>query len=206
MEYFGLKTEIGPRGLLRLYYDQCAPRRRAEVARRQRVPAGRHPKVYVGGLGFRGTQGITSTEYSYPAFELLRARNVAAGPGKKGHIFIDKEKLLEWDPDVIFIDGGGMDNIKDDYKKNPEYYQLLTAVRNNNVYGLLPYNYYTTNIDTALADAYFIGKTIYPESFSDISTEKKADEIYAFLIGKPVYAMMESDWHAFAKIRLNENK
>ena len=174
--------------------------------RADEIPDERRPKVYVGGLGFRGTQGIISTEYSYPAFELLRARNVAARPGKKGHIFIDKEKLLEWDPDIIFIDAGGMNIIKNDYKKDPEYYELLTAVRNDNVYGLFPYNYYTTNIDTALADAYFIGKTIYPESFSDISTEKKADEIYTFLVGKPVYEMMKSDWSAFTKIRLNEKR
>ena len=171
--------------------------------RAEKIPDERRPKVYVGGLGFRGTQGITSTEYSYPAFELLRARNVAAEPGKKGHIFIDKEKLLEWDPDIIFIDGGGMEIIKNDYKKDPEYYELLTAVRNGKVYGLFPYNYYTTNIDTALADAYFIGKTIYPESFRDIDPEKKADEIYAFLVGKPVYEMMKSDWDAFARICLN---
>ena len=174
--------------------------------RADKIPDERRPKVYVGGLGFRGTQGITSTEYSYPAFELLRARNVAARLGKKGHIFIDREKLLEWDPDIIFIDGGGMDIIKDDYKKDPKYYELLNAVRNNSVYGLFPYNYYTTNIDTALADAYFIGKTIYPESFADISVEKKADEIYAFLVGKPVYTMMKSDWDAFTKIRLNERR
>ena len=174
--------------------------------RAENIPADKRPKVYVGGLGFRGTQGITSTEYSYPAFELLRARNVASGPGKKGHIFIDKEKLLEWNPDTIFIDGGGMNIIRDDYKKDPEFYGLLTAVRNDNVYGLLPYNYYTTNIDTALADAYFIGKTIYPEYFKDINPEKKADEIYTFFVGKPVYDTMKKDWDGFKRIRLNERR
>lgn len=174
--------------------------------RAEKIPDERRPKVYVGGLGFRGTHGITSTEYSYPAFELLHARNVAAEPGKKGHIFIDREKLLEWDPDIIFIDGGGIEIVRDDYKKDPKYYEFLTAVRNGDVYGLFPYNYYTTNIDTALVDAYFVGKTIYPESFADISIEKKADEIYGFLVGKPVYAMMENDWHAFAKVRLHEER
>ncbi len=174
--------------------------------RADKMPDEKRPKVYVGGLGFRGTQGVTSTEYSYPPFELLRARNVAFEPGKKGHIFIDKEKLLEWDPDIIFIDGGGMSIIREDYKKDPEYYELLTAVRNGNVYGLFPYNYYTTNIDTALADAYFVGKTIYPESFTDVDPEKKADEIYSFLVGKPVYDAMKSDWDAFTKIRLNERR
>ena len=174
--------------------------------RAQNIPDDKRPKVYVGGLGFRGTYGITSTEYAYPAFELLGARNVAGVPGKHGHIFVDKEKILEWDPDVIFIDGGGMGIVKNDYKKDPEFYELLAAVRNDNVYGLFPYNHYTTNIDTALADAYFIGKTIYPQSFNDINPEKKADEIYAFLVGRPVYDVMKRDWDGFMRIRLNEKK
>lgn len=174
--------------------------------RAEKIPGGKRPKVYVGGLGFRGTYGITSTEYAYPAFELLRARNVASVPGRHGHIFVDKEKILQWDPDIIFIDGGGMTIVKDDYKKDPEFYELLTAVRNDNVHGLFPYNYYTTNIDTALADAYYIGKTIYPECFKDISPEKKVDEIYTFLVGRPVYGAMKSDWDGFMRIRLNEKK
>lgn len=174
--------------------------------RAEKIPDDRRPRVYVGGLGFKGTRGITSTEYSYPAFELLRARNVVSEPGKKGHIFIDREKILEWDPDIIFIDGGGMDIVRDDRKKDPEFYDLLTAVRNGNVYGLFPYNYYTTNIDTALADAYFIGKIIYPECFEDIIPEKKADEIYSFLVGKPVYDTMKSDWDAFTRMRFNERR
>lgn len=174
--------------------------------RAEKIPDGKRPKVYVGGLGFRGTYGITSTEYAYPAFELLRARNVAGIPGKHGHIFVDKEKILEWDPDIIFIDGGGMAIVKDDYKKDPEFYELLTAVRNDNVHGLFPYNHYTTNIDTALANAYYIGKTIYPECFADISPEKKADEIYAFLVGRPVYGTMKSDWDGFMRIHLNEKR
>lgn len=175
-------------------------------SRAQNIQAEKRPKVYVGGLGFRGTYGITSTEYAYPAFELLGVKNVAAVENKRGHIFVDKEKILEWDPDIIFIDGGGMNIVKNDYKKDPGFYELLTAVRNDNIYGLFPYNYYTTNIDTALADAYFIGKTIYPQSFEDVSPEKKADEIYAFLVGRPVYDVMKRDWDGFMRIRLHGEK
>jgi len=174
--------------------------------RSEKIPAGKRPKVYVGGLGYRGTHGITSTEYAYPAFELLHARNVAAESGKKGHMFVDREKILEWNPDIIFIDGGGMDIVRDDYKKDPEFYRLLKAVQSGNVHSLLPYNYYTTNIDTALADAYYIGKTIYPENFADINPEKKADDIYTFLVSKPVYAAMKSDWGGFTRTRLDEEK
>jgi len=173
----------------------------------EKIPADKRPRVYVGGLGYRGMQGITSTEYAYPAFRLLRAENVAAEPGKKGQVFVDREKILEWDPDIIFIDGGGLDIVRDDFRKGPGFYGLLKAVRNDNVYGLFPYNYYTTNIDTALADAYFIGKLIYPEAFEDMIPARKADEIYSFLVGAPVYDAMKDDWkEAFTGIRLDEKR
>lgn len=167
------------------------------------LPAAARPTVYVGGLGFRGTQGITSTESTYPAFELLGARNVAASAGRAGHLFIDREQLLVWDPAIIFIDGGGLAAVRDDYRKDPAFYALLSAVQEGRVYGLLPYNYYTTNIDTALADAYYIGTVVYPERFADVDPAAKADEIYAYLVGKPVYAEMRNDWPgAFSAIRL----
>ena len=44
----------------------------------------------------------------------------------------------------------------------------------------------TTNQDTVLSDAYYIGKILYPDKFSDIDPAAKADEIFTFLVGKPV--------------------
>ena len=82
---------------------------------------------------------------------------------KPGHVFIDKEKLLEWNPDIIFIDENGLALVKDDYTKNPDFYNSLKAFKDGQVYGILPFNYYTTNIGTALADAYYIGKILYPD-------------------------------------------
>jgi iron complex transport system substrate-binding protein len=70
----------------------------------------------------------------------------------------------------------------------------LKAFRDKRVYTLLPFNFYTTNVETALADAYAIANILYPQSFSDIDPEKKADEIYAFMVGKPVYGEMKKDY------------
>ena len=165
--------------------------------------AGVEPKtVFVGGIGYKGAHGIESTEAEYPPFIVVHARNVADELGK-GHQFIDKEKLLEWQPEYIFIDEGGLKLILDDYSKNPDFYASLRAVKNGNVYGILPYNFYTTNVGTALADAYFIGKVLYPERFSDVDPAKKADEIYSFLVGKPVYATMREQFGGFGKIDLS---
>ncbi|WP_010479798.1 iron ABC transporter substrate-binding protein [Thermococcus zilligii] len=158
-------------------------------------------RAYVGGIGYRGSHGIESTKGVYPPFVAVRAHNVASELGE-GHYFIDKEKLLEWQPDYIFIDEGGLNLVLDDYRKNPDFYSSLNAVKNGNVYGLLPFNHYATNIDTALADAYYIGKVLYPERFSDVDPERKADEIYTFLVGKPVYRGMAGQFGGFGKINL----
>jgi iron complex transport system substrate-binding protein len=92
--------------------------------------------------------------------------------------------------------------VQEDYKKNPQFYQSLRAVKKGQVYSLMPYNYYTTNIDTAIADAYFAGKVIFPEQFKDIDPAKKADEIYQFLLGKPLYEQMAKDYGGFRKLDL----
>jgi len=55
-----------------------------------------------------------------------------------------------------------------------------------------------------LANAYFIGKTLYPDRFEDIDPKEKADEIYTFFIGKPVFSEHNSQYRdlGFGKIPL----
>ncbi len=167
------------------------------------IPDDKKPTVYVGGIGFKGIHGIDSTSCNYPPFMVVNAKNVADELNESSHVFISKEQLLKWNPDIIFIDEGGISLVKEDYNKNPEYYNSLKAFKDGNVYGLLPYNYYTTNIGTALADAYYIGKVIYPNKFEDINPEQKANEIYTFLVGKPVYNIMKEKLGGFEKLEFN---
>jgi len=156
--------------------------------------------VYVGGVGYKGQQGIESTECEFPPFVVVNAKNVVDELKKPGHVFIDKEKLLEWDPEIIFIDENGLALVKQDYAKNPEFYNSLQAFKNKEVYGILPFNYYTTNIGTSMADAYYIGKILYPDRFKDVDPEKKADEIFKFLVGKAVYEEMKKVYGGFTKL------
>ena len=112
---------------------------------------------------------------------------------------MDKEILLKLDPEIIFIDGTGLVMVTEDYRKKPEYYGALQAFSNRKVFSLLPFNFYTTNIGTALADAYAIGKILYPKRFENLNPEKKADEIYSFLLGAPVYQQMKKDYGAIGQ-------
>lgn len=166
-----------------------------------RIPANQKPKVYVGGIGYRGEQGIGSSDNRFMPFDWVNALNVVEKFDSKvgSHVFLDKEQLLRLDPDIIFIDSSGLSLVAEDFRKKKTYYQTLKAVATCHFYTLLPFNWYTTNIDTALADAFAIGKAIYPESFKDIDPEKKADEIYTFMVGKPVYSEMKKSYGAIGQ-------
>ncbi|NWF53895.1 MAG: iron ABC transporter substrate-binding protein [Syntrophaceae bacterium] len=168
--------------------------RRALLKRTEGHEESKKPRVYIGGIGFRGTQGIESTDASYFPLDWVRARNLSKEIQPKGHVFVDKEKILSWDPDLLFIDGGGLGNIRQDYQKKTEFYRQLKAFKNRQAFLLFPYNWYVTNIDTAVADGFAAGKVLYPQSFADLDTKKKADEIYSFLLGKPVYPHLEKEF------------
>jgi iron complex transport system substrate-binding protein len=103
-------------------------------------------------------------------------------------------------PEVIFIDGGGLTIVKQDFEKRREFYEGLKAFREKKVYLIYPFNYYVTNVSTAIADAYTAGKILYPDRFRDVSHETKADEIYTFLYGKPVYLQMERDFGPLGRV------
>lgn len=168
------------------------------------IPDNDKPTVYVGGLCTKGTHGIESTQGQYALLDVIHAKNVVDETGKSGSVMIDREKLLEWNPDFLFIDQGGYATVVEDFQKDPTFYQALSAVKNGQVYSQLPYNYYSTNIDTAIADAYFLGKTIYPDAFTDVDPVKKADEIYQTMLGKTVYTQMAEYFSGFGLIELGK--
>lgn len=170
--------------------------------RTQNIPENKRPTAYIGGIGYKGAHGIDSTMARFPTFLAIKAKNPVDKIKFRGWISIDREKLLQWNPDFIFLDEGGLKIMLNDVRRNPSFYRSLKAVREGKVYGLLPFNYYTTNIEIALANAYFAGKVLYPERFTDISPEKKADEILSFFVGRPVYKDMKKDYGGYIKINL----
>ena len=152
------------------------------------IPENERKRAYVGGLIWNGPHGIEGTRENYPLFDVNNIKNVVTGIGKNGHLDLDKEKIMSWDPEYIILDMGSIHLIQDDFNKNKEYYKNLKAFKNKKVFGQIPFVAADVNVDTALADAYYIGKVVYPEKFQDVDPVKKADEIYSFMLKKPVYA------------------
>lgn len=163
------------------------------------------PRVYVGGIAYSGAHGITSTEPHYAPFRFLNARNVASSVDKtlispiKG-TYIDKEKLIEWDPGYLFIDISGLDLVMPDIKKGAPLAKTLQAIQNNQVYTVMPYNWYATNYEIVLANAWFIGKTIYPQRFAKTDAEKEARKIYKTMVGKDVYDQVKKQFGSYKQL------
>jgi iron complex transport system substrate-binding protein len=170
--------------------------------RTQGIPESDKKTCFIGGVAYRGPHGFMSTELGYPPFTFVNAVNVSnpaeTTKGGTRQVTVSKEKLLEWNPDVLFLDlstlqlsgaASGFWEIRND-----PALKTLSAVQEKRVYGLLPYNWYTKNFGSSLANAYFIGKILYPERFVDVEPSVKANEIYQFLVGKPVYEEMDKQF------------
>ncbi len=160
------------------------------------IPESERKTAYIGGVSMAGAHGIISTEPAYPPFLWMNAKNVAAGMGAD-HADIAKEALVDWDPEYIFIDIGTLQVGNEGAigeLKNDTSLSGLSAVKNKKVYGVIPYNYYSTNYESVLANAYFVGKVLYPDRFKDIDPEAKADEIYTFFLGKPVFSEINGQY------------
>lgn len=167
------------------------------------------PLVYVGGVAYSGAHGINSTQVYYPPFTFVNARNAAAGIDKrlvsqvKG-TYIDKEQLLLWDPDILFFDESGLDVIRHDLSGNSPLKKSLTAIRNNLVYAVLPYNNYATNYELVLANAWYAGKVLYPSAFEDTDITAKTAEILETFLGKNIVHQVMSSSVGFSNLPVNE--
>ncbi len=167
-----------------------------DLGRRMEGAIKENSGVYIGAVGYRGAYGIESTEKKYLPFLWMGVKSIADAIASLGqhHIFVNKEMLLQLDPEIVFIDGGGHRLVREDYRKRPRYYRGLDAYSKRRIFSLLPYNMYATNVATAMINAYAVGKIAFPDRFEDIDLEAKANDIYTFMVGKSVYPAMKRDY------------
>ena len=160
------------------------------------------PTCYVGGVSFKGHHGFEGTEAYYGPFELIHAKNLANTTGQTGAFNIDVEQVLSWDPEIIFLDFNGMNLINEDYAAHPEFYNALTAVQEGKVYSQISFRSSASNLETALADAYYAACIMYPQQFQDIDPVEKAGEIFTKLLGSNPYHDLEGAGYAFCQITI----
>lgn len=168
------------------------------------IPDDRRPTCYVGGVSFKGQHGFEGTEAYYGPFQLIHADNLANTTGQSGAFNIDVEQVLAWDPDVIFLDYNGLPLIQEDYANSPDFYQSLTAVQEGRVYAQISFRSSASNLETALADAYYAAWVMYPDQFRDIDPIQKAGEIFTQLLGTNPYDDLKGAGYEFCPITLGE--
>lgn len=148
------------------------------------IPESDKKSAYLGCLNKFGSHGIGSSTANYSLFDAVNAVNVLDKAGYKGYQGdIDAETILKLNPDVIIVDAGGLGIFKDEYAKKTEVFNSLSAIKSGEVYVQMPYNAYYTNLEIAYANAYFIGKTLFPKQFADITPAEKLNEITKTLLG-----------------------
>ena len=156
------------------------------------IPQTQRVSSYVGGID---AQGLLGSDPDYLPFRWVNVDNLAKMISSEfgfNHP-LSHESLLTMNPETIFIDGGNLNRIYADYRAHPNFYQALQAVSNRKVFFLLPIHRYDSGIATVLCNAYAVGKILYPRQFEMIDLAAKADEIYGFMLGRPIYAKMTAN-------------
>lgn len=139
------------------------------------------PRVYYAGVDVLTTYGKYS---DIP--ELIRAAggNPVSGDLKAGaRSQIDKEQFLEWNPEFIFIDHGGMNDGKKVEEIREEIYadknyKNIPAVKNKDIY-LSPSGvfYWDMGLQKILL-LMDMAETFHPEEFKDLDMEQEVMDFY----------------------------
>ena len=162
------------------------------------IPEAEKPGVYICGLGNWGTTDHLMTAENYAPFRVAGIRNVVRGLGIQGVGPIEKEKFVELGEqmDIIIMDAAAVKNIKPRYAEDPTMFDACKAWKNGEVYLEMAFNAYYTNFEIALANTWFIAKTVYPEAFADVDLTEKTNEITRAFLGtemaQDIFACPES--------------
>ena len=144
------------------------------------------PGVYICGLGNWGTTDHLMTAENYVSFQIAGVKNVVSGLGIQGVNPIEEEKFVELGQqmDIIIMDAAAVKNIKPLYAEDKTMFDTCKAWQNGEVYLEMAFNAYYTNFEIALANTWFIAKTVYPEAFADVDLTEKTNEITKMFLGK----------------------
>ncbi|MDU7114090.1 MAG: ABC transporter substrate-binding protein [Peptoniphilus harei] len=111
----------------------------------------------------------------------LKVKNVAEE--SKGYAKVNVEQIYAWNPDVFYLDGPGLLNIKteDVYNNSVEGFDFsnLKSVKDKRVYNskLGMWNWLTPNPDAPLVLAWLASET-YPDAFKDYDLKKVIKDYY----------------------------
>jgi iron complex transport system substrate-binding protein len=168
------------------------------------IPEDSKPRVYPGAVSWSGGHGFTGTYVGYAPLEAINAINLSDELDATDGVEVSMEQILEWDPDIIFLNPSNMEMVNEDYAANGDAIDSLTAVKEGKVYSQLNFNYYWCNMELAIVDSYYAGTIIYPEAFADVNFEEKAEEIFNTMIGMDYLKVLEDNDMGFGQITIGK--
>jgi iron complex transport system substrate-binding protein len=157
-------------------------------ARTENIPDDDKPSILAAAATFKGSHGIEGVYSNYAVFDVISVNDVTRGmtdTGVAGGLLVDKEQILAWDADLIFLDYSGVELVRQDMAENPDFYTQLKAFRNGDVYQCPNSTWHWSNVEIPLVSAYYMGSLLYPKAFADVDFEAKAAEIFEFFLGQP---------------------
>lgn len=188
---------------LRILGEVCGVSERAEAVvefinscisdlrtRTENIPDDDKPSILAAAATFKGSHGIEGVYSNYAVFDVISVNDVTRNmtdTGVAGGLLVDKEQILAWDADLIFLDYSGVELVRQDMAENPDFYTQLKAFRNGDVYQCPNSTWHWSNVEIPLVSAYYMGSLLYPEAFADVDFEAKASEIFEFFLGQPDY-------------------
>lgn len=209
-EQIGRKVVAAPQGTLfaedyeqalRIFGEACGVSDRAEAViafiqecladldnRTNSIADADKPTALCAAATFRGGHGIAGVYANNAVFSTVNAKDVTVGyiDAQKG-VEVDKEQVLEWNPDLIVLDASNIGLVENEYAEDPTFFESLNAVKNGELYQWPNSTSNYTNVEIPLVNAYYIGSIMFPETFADVDFDAKAEEIFRFFLGHDGY-------------------
>ncbi|GAB6182400.1 hypothetical protein JCM13991_01410 [Thermodesulfovibrio hydrogeniphilus] len=144
-----------------------------------KIPPERRKKViHLGGAPTRVSAGVGVTA---DVIKIAGAIN-PAGNIMQRNIDVSIEKIIQWNPDVIFIWGSA--GYDESWLYNNSQWRFVKAVKNHQVYKLPKWSIWSPRLAPI---ALYMAMKIYPEYFKDVNFEKVTDDFYKKVFGISYY-------------------
>lgn len=215
-EQIGRKVVAAPQGTLfgedyelalRVFADACGVQDRAEEVinfihacledldtRTKGIAADAKPSVLCAAATFKGGHGIEGVYANNAVLAAVNANDVTIGyiDVQKG-VEVDKEQIITWDPQILIFDASNIGLIKNQYAEDPSLFESLQAVKNGKLYQWPNSTSNYTNVEIPIVNAYYAGSIMFPDAFSDVDFETKAEEVFSFFLGHDGYLKVLND-------------
>ncbi|MEJ5226703.1 ABC transporter substrate-binding protein [Thermodesulfovibrio sp.] len=102
------------------------------------------------------------------------------------HIDVSLEKIVQWNPDLIFIWGSA--GYDESWLYNNSQWRFIKAVQTKQIYKLPKWSTWSPRLAPI---ALYMAMKIYPEAFRDINFEKVIDDFYKKVFGISYYKVRQ---------------